>query len=210
MLGSFKERLTFSNVVACIALFAALGGSAYAAATIGSAQIKNNSIQGKDIRTSTITGSDVKNNSLTALDVRESTLGKVPIASKADSATSATSASTAILAGNANTVGGKSAADLTVKCPAGTDLIAGMCIELVPRPAPANINAAAIACGTRALPTVTALIAFASAHPGQTGVEFTSDLLSGTEIAGVNVANGVLSVETNTAHQYRCAAAPGN
>ncbi len=61
-------------IVACAALFVALGGVGYAAATIGSAQIKNNSILGKDIRNSTITGKDVKNSGLTGSDIKNSSL----------------------------------------------------------------------------------------------------------------------------------------
>jgi hypothetical protein len=95
-----------SMVVALIALFVAMGGVGYAAATIGSAQIKNNSIRGKDIRNSSVTGKDVKNsgltgkdvknsslsggdvknNSLTGNDLNESTLGTVPSANSANSA----------------------------------------------------------------------------------------------------------------------------
>ncbi len=39
-----RRRPTPAMVVSLIALFVALGGTGYAAATIGSAQIKNNSI----------------------------------------------------------------------------------------------------------------------------------------------------------------------
>ena len=42
--------------ISLLALFVALGGTGYAAATIGSSQIKNNSIRGKDVRNSTLTG----------------------------------------------------------------------------------------------------------------------------------------------------------
>jgi hypothetical protein len=83
-------------VISCISLFVALSGVGYAAARIGSKQIKNNSVAGKDIKNSTITGkdvknsgltgSDVKNNSLTGSDIVESKLGKVASAASADSA----------------------------------------------------------------------------------------------------------------------------
>src|SRR4051794_39978866 len=100
-------------VVACVALFVAMSGAGYAAATIGSAQIKNNSIQGKDVKNSSLTGKDVKNssltgkdiknsslagrdvknNSLTGSDVLESSLGTVPSATNAGHANVADSAS---------------------------------------------------------------------------------------------------------------------
>lgn len=46
-------------VVACLALFAALGGTATAAKLITSTQIKNNTITGKDVRNRSLTRSDL-------------------------------------------------------------------------------------------------------------------------------------------------------
>jgi hypothetical protein len=101
-------------IVACAALFVALGGVGYAAATIGSAQIKNNSIQGKDVKNSSLTGKDVKNSSLTGSDIKnnslkgsdvlESSLGKVPSAGSADTANSASSANSANSANSAGSL----------------------------------------------------------------------------------------------------------
>jgi hypothetical protein len=106
-----------SLVISCIALFVALGGVGYAAATgsingreiknnaVASKDLKNNDVRGRDIRRSTIGGSDVALNTLTGSDINESSLGKVLSAGRADSAATAGSASTA---GNAATVGGNS------------------------------------------------------------------------------------------------------
>lgn len=91
-------------MVALLALFVAMGGVGYAAATIGSAQIKNGSIRGKDIHNSTITGGKVKSDSLTGADVKESTLTKVPTAGTADRAGVAGTAGTAGTANSVNTV----------------------------------------------------------------------------------------------------------
>jgi hypothetical protein len=88
-------------VIAIVALFAAMGGSAYAAATITGKNIKNNSITTSDIKTSTLRGSDVKSNTLTGSDISESSLGKVPSSSKADSADSAATAGKATNADHA-------------------------------------------------------------------------------------------------------------
>jgi hypothetical protein len=55
-------------VVSLIALFVALGGTGYAAATIGSAQIKNNSIKSADIKNGAVKGTDVRDGSLAATD----------------------------------------------------------------------------------------------------------------------------------------------
>ena len=54
-------------LIACTALFMALGGVGYAAATIGSAQIKNNSVKGKDIRNGTIRSKDISKGTRNAL-----------------------------------------------------------------------------------------------------------------------------------------------
>lgn len=103
MLKSLLRRPSPATVMSAIALFVSLGGVGYAAAHIGSAQIKNNSIRGKDIHNSTITGKDVKNGSLGGADVKESKLGEVPAAAHAESADNAKSADTAASATTAAT-----------------------------------------------------------------------------------------------------------
>jgi hypothetical protein len=77
---TLRSLLTYSNVMATVAVFIALGGTSYAVATnsISSRQVKNNSIRGVDIRDDSVTGKDI----------RESSLAKVGSAAKADSATS--------------------------------------------------------------------------------------------------------------------------
>ena len=75
MIARVRSRLTYANVVATIALFAALGGSAVAAGVFDGHRIKGRSVPGtKLIR-----------NSLTKNEVKESALGKVPNADKIDS-----------------------------------------------------------------------------------------------------------------------------
>lgn len=49
-MSRLRERLTFANVVSVIALFVALGGSAYAAATIDSGDIVDNSVRSRDVK----------------------------------------------------------------------------------------------------------------------------------------------------------------
>jgi hypothetical protein len=58
-------------VVALLALFVALGGVGYAAATIGSAQVKNNSLRTQDIRNRTIRGKDVRNNTIAGKQIKD-------------------------------------------------------------------------------------------------------------------------------------------
>jgi hypothetical protein len=66
---AIRARLSFANIMSCLAVFVALGGSSYAAVkvkrnSVGSAQIKNNSIK----------STDVKNKSLLAKDFRSGQL----------------------------------------------------------------------------------------------------------------------------------------
>ena len=55
-----RRHLTFANVTSVLALFIALGGTSYAVATIGTKQIKNNSVRSVDVRNGTIVSRDVK------------------------------------------------------------------------------------------------------------------------------------------------------
>lgn len=59
-----SKRPTHATVVAYLALFVAVGGTSYAAATVGSADIRNNSIRGKDVHTDTLTGREIKESKL--------------------------------------------------------------------------------------------------------------------------------------------------
>ena len=115
-----SRRQSASLVIACLALFVALGGVGYAAATIGSAAIVDNSLRSKDVRNNDLRGKDVRTNTLKGADVDESTLGKVPSAANADAAataahaTNADNATSAANAGNADTVGGIGPDALTI------------------------------------------------------------------------------------------------
>ena len=73
----FMRRPSPALVISCIALFLAMGGVGYAAATITTRQIKNNTIRGKDIRNGTIASRDVKKNGLGGRAISESRLGPV-------------------------------------------------------------------------------------------------------------------------------------
>jgi len=88
MLSKLRSRLNYSTVMSTLALFVALGtGGAYAANTVGSADIIDNAILGADIKnaqvgvldvaTNTINSARVIDNTLTGADILESSLGKV-------------------------------------------------------------------------------------------------------------------------------------
>jgi hypothetical protein len=65
-----RFRPTPALVIACIALFAALGGSAYAAVVI----------TGKNVKNYSLTGKDIKKNGLGGVTIKESRLATVPSA----------------------------------------------------------------------------------------------------------------------------------
>jgi hypothetical protein len=106
------------NTIAMIALFIALGGTTLAASNA----LPKNSVGTKQLKKNAVTSVKIKNNTVTGADVKESSLGKVPSAAHADSATTATSATNATnathatsadTATNATTVGGFAASSLT-------------------------------------------------------------------------------------------------
>lgn len=65
--------------VALVALFMAMGGSAYAL-VITSGSIKNNTIRSLDVRNGGLLGKDVRQDGIGGRAVKESTLGTVPAA----------------------------------------------------------------------------------------------------------------------------------
>jgi hypothetical protein len=77
-----RHRPSPAMLIALLALFVALGGSAYAVSTVGARDIKsgavgtraiaNNSVRATDIRTAAVTSRDVKDNSLTNADIDNS------------------------------------------------------------------------------------------------------------------------------------------
>jgi hypothetical protein len=85
-----RSRLTFANVVSCLALFVALGSGAYAAI-----HLPRNSVGARQLKKNSVTGAKVKNDSLTGSDILTSTLGTVPNADQAASAGHAATADNA-------------------------------------------------------------------------------------------------------------------
>jgi hypothetical protein len=73
MVTKIRRRLTFSNILAVIAVFVALGATAYAA----------HKISGKSIKPNSEPGNRLKDNSVTGSKINLGTLGTVPSASTA-------------------------------------------------------------------------------------------------------------------------------
>ncbi len=64
-----RRRPQAATVISCVALFAAVGGTATAATVITGANIKNGSVTGADVKNSSLTGADVKNRSIGTSDL---------------------------------------------------------------------------------------------------------------------------------------------
>lgn len=146
MLNKLRKRVNSAHVIALVALFFALGGTAFAI-TVNSADVENNSLKsidlkngkgakGKDVKDESLTGTDVldgslgtadlgnnsvnsakvADDSLTGTDVDESTLGQVPLANQLGSIT--------VQAEDFSVADGSNAGD-TVQCAAGQQALAG-------------------------------------------------------------------------------------
>lgn len=101
-----RNSLTPSSLLATAALFIALGGVSYAAATIGTSEIENGAVTTKKLKKNAVTAVKIRTNAVTGAKVDESSLGQVPKAAeavKADTAAKATNADHAVQAGKADT-----------------------------------------------------------------------------------------------------------
>ena len=102
-----KRRLRAPSpamVVALIALFVSLGGSAYAVATIGSDDIINGSIRNRDFKDGTLRGQEAKRDGFGGGAIKESTLGQVPSAGSAGFAGFADGVRHAVISNTGGTV----------------------------------------------------------------------------------------------------------
>lgn len=143
----FRDGLTYSNVMSTLCFFLLVsGGAAYAASHLG-----KNSVGTRQLRNGSVTGLKVKDKTLTGRDIDLATLGTTPGAA------------------DARTLGGLSATQIVeaskVRCPPGTEPIAGVCLESTARE-PAGIMTALRICAeaNRRLPSEGELIAFGIQH----------------------------------------------
>jgi hypothetical protein len=93
-MSKLREKLSYSNVVSTICLFLLLGeGTAMAAShlgknTVGSKQLKKNAVTTAKLKNQSVTAAKVKNGTLTGTQINTSTLGTVPTAQTAQTASS--------------------------------------------------------------------------------------------------------------------------
>lgn len=217
--------------IASIALFAALGGTVYAAGKISGRSIKPKSLPGNRLVPGSVPGnrlrpgsvgadqlapgavsaSQLAPGSITGLQIDVATLGQVPTAVHADNADSARDAQTALNAVNALDalrVNGHGAG-----CGTGTRFFAGACWEVAASDAAVPAPTAALACANRGgeLPEALLLSAF-SQQQGIVlagGDEWSGELtnFSGADMYAVVTVStsGVVSSAGSTANRkYRC------
>jgi hypothetical protein len=84
-----RQKLTYANVMATLAVFIALGGASYAALklpknSVGSKQLKKSSVTTAKIKNEAVTGAKVRQGTLTGTQINVSTLGRVPASQSAD------------------------------------------------------------------------------------------------------------------------------
>lgn len=188
-MGRGPRRASPALFVSLIALFAALGGTVYAAGKISGNTIRVKSLPGDRLRPGSVPGNRLKPgtiaanrlqpNSIGGAQVDEASLGQVPSAVRADSAQSATDALTAlnsVNAVNANTVNGHEAG-----CLPGTRAFGGACWQSTPSPSAATAPNAAATCASQGgeLPRALQLAAFAQ-QPGVNldgGGEWSGDIV---------------------------------
>jgi hypothetical protein len=169
----------------------------YAAISVGSKQIRNNSvrtqdlrnndIRSKDIRNRTVVGRDVLTNTLGGLQINENTLGRVPDAARLE---------------------GRLPGSFTVACPNGTVSHAGTCFESAARPAQ-SFPAASRTCGVanRRLPLLTELESFRQ-ESGVTlaGDELTANATDSTVVTLDDSGSRASGPIASTSESFRCVA----
>jgi hypothetical protein len=162
-------------VIACLALFVALGGTVLAATKIDGRAIRVKSlpgnrlqpasVPGNRLRKGTIPGNRIAPGSLKGSRIDVGTLRQVPNAAHADFADTARRAQTAIAAdhaADATTINGHA-----VGCAQGRREWAGACWDVKPSEAAVTLDEAVAACAAAGgeLPNVIPLVAFAR-EPG--------------------------------------------
>jgi len=210
------RRPSHATLVAYFALFVALGGTGYAAITlpknsvgakqlrtgaVTSTDIRNNNIRSRDIRNNTILGRDIRPDALTGREINENSLAPVP---------------------NALTLGGLTADQFKVRCPAGTIRSEDTCIEVAARP-PESYGFANGTCSLagRRLATYAELTNFYTfERPVAPGGEFAADVSESSSTPGQLVAVVILTVTGSsvefvtatgsTQRAFRCAVSPTN
>jgi hypothetical protein len=207
-------------VVACLALFAALGGTVLAATKIDGRTIKVKSLPGNRVAVASLPGNrlapgTIPGNRLAPKSIKGdridiTTLGQVPSSDHATSAETARRADTATAAdhaADATKINGRS-----VGCAEGAREFAGACWDVQANKTAVGLMEAASRCAAEGgeLPQAIGLRAFLQQPGVQIGVagEWSDNVIAPDSAhfgAMVLEANGsFVSIDSNSARQYRC------
>jgi hypothetical protein len=223
-MGRGNLRISPALVIASIALFAALGGSVYAAKKtkkIDGRTVKVKSLPGNRLalgsvpanrlKPGTLPAATLAPSSVTGTQIDAATLGQVPSAVHAVRADSATDAETALHAVNAVTA--EKINGYTAGCLQGTRLFAGSCWEVNRTETAVTAPAAALACANKGgvLPDALTFTAFA-VQPGSSVAadgEWTTDIATFTSlnaygVGTVNDKSQVGAAISTEVRKYRC------
>lgn len=183
-----EGRATYANVVATVALFVALGGSALALSrnSVKSKHIKNDQVRSADLKNEQVKSVDLKDGTILSADIRD---GEVK---PADTSTS-----------------------LRLTCPGGTVFIEGACLETSDR-TPVNWPGAESDCSENGgrLPSPAELLSYGQEPGVQLGAteRWTANFANGTGMAQTvyeTVSKPESTVEAiSSMLPYRCVMPP--
>ena len=123
-----RNAFSFSNVVAVLALFLALGGSVYAASSkskINGARIKPKSLPGNRVKARSLSGSQLKPGTLTGAQVKTGSLTGKQVVGSSLTGVAAASLGSVYYSVAKITIDGYSTASATAACPPGQKVIGG-------------------------------------------------------------------------------------
>jgi hypothetical protein len=196
-------------VIACVALFVALGGTVLAATKIDGKTIKVRSLPGNRLEVGSVPGNRIAAHSLKGAQIQVDTLGEVPSAAHAGAADTARRAQTATAAdhaADATTINGHA-----VGCASGRREFAGACWDLQPSAAAVNATEAAAACAAQGgeLPGLLTFMAY-EREPGirmSVDGEWTDQitaLANDYDVITLLASGGIFAAPPQSLFHYRC------
>lgn len=205
---SLLRHITYANVMSTLAVFLLLGGTAFAAGMISGSRLKNNSVSGKKLKPGSVSNSKLRTNAVTNSKVRAATLTGSRLASNTltDREVNMAKLGKIASAASADKTGGKTAAQLTDRCPSGTTDLGSACAETGARAAVSGYSAAQSCTSAGGyLGSAAQLVGADRANKiAVSSGEWSSDWsgTTGTLVSGESIG-GTASVESAT-QPYRC------
>lgn len=176
------KHLNYANVMATVAVFLALGGSAYAVAkhSVGPKQLKKNAVRTKSIKNNAVSTKKIKNNAVSSAKIADGAVGVSDVS-----------------------------AALHLQCKGGTQYLQGACIDNSPE-GTTDWGHAQLDCATKGgrLPNVSELMSLAT-RGVVTGARELTDVLTleGANAFSETVFSGgkfIQFEDTDNPTQYRC------